>query len=399
MELKQLLKQKILVLDGAMGTMLQGYDLQEADFRGDRFQNHPLDLKGNHDVLTLTRPDVLRAVHEAYLDAGADILETNTFAATAIAQADYQLDGDVVVEINREAARIAREAADQRTAQTPEKPRFVFGVLGPTNRSASISPDVNDPGFRNITFEELSASYRSAAEALLIGGAHAILVETIFDTLNAKAAIFGLKELEEKRGTPVPIVISGTITDASGRTLSGQTTEAFYNSICHADPLAVGLNCALGAEELRPYVQALSRVATTHVSAHPNAGLPNEFGEYDQTPEAMASLIREFAQAGLPQPHWGLLRNDPGPYPSHRGSGGGLAAATDSRSAEADATFWIGAAGDRSRLIICKYRGADQRHRFRSLSKVDQSGRLRFCPRSRPRSGRKRRPAGGREHG
>ena len=292
------LQERILIIDGAMGTMLQRYGLEEKDYRGDRFPDVPGQLKGNHDVLCLTRPDVLRAVQKQYLDAGADILETNTFSSTTIAQADYHLEG-AVDDLNRESARIARELCDEYTAANPDKPRFVAGVLGPTNRTASISPDVNNPGFRNTSFEELRAAYAQATHALLDGGAHLILVETVFDTLNAKAALYAVMQVAEERGEDVPIMISGTITDASGRTLSGQTTEAFYNALAHSKPLSIGLNCALGAEQLRPYIAEMSRVAECYVSAHPNAGLPNEFGEYDETPEEMAAKVKEFATSGF----------------------------------------------------------------------------------------------------
>lgn len=297
-QLKQRLNDSILILDGAMGTMIQGYRLSEQDYRGDRFSQHPCDVKGNNDLLCLTRPDIIQAIHQSYLDAGADIVETNTFNATTIAMADYGME-NLVPEINREAARIARAAADTATAAYPEKPRFVAGVLGPTNRTASISPDVNNPGYRNVSFNELVAAYREAAFALIEGGCDILLIETIFDTLNAKAAIYAVKALFDDLGLELPIMISGTITDASGRTLSGQTTEAFWNSVAHAQPLAVGLNCALGARELRPYLEELSHIADTHISAHPNAGLPNAFGEYDQTPEQMTGIVAEFAESGL----------------------------------------------------------------------------------------------------
>ncbi|MFG0316466.1 MAG: methionine synthase [Planctomycetota bacterium JB042] len=296
--LPRLLAERILVLDGAMGTMLQQYELKEHDFRGDRFRDHSHDLQGNNDLLSITRPDIVRAIHDAYLDAGADILETNSFTATSIAQADYGLES-IAREMNREAARLAREACDAYAAKTPDRPRFVAGSLGPTNRTASISPSVNDPGARNVDFDTLREAYAEATRGLMEGGADLLLVETVFDTLNAKAAIFAIEEVFEELGRRLPVVVSGTITDASGRTLSGQTTEAFWNSIRHARPLAVGLNCALGAKELRPYLAELSRVADTHVSAHPNAGLPNEFGGYDETPETMAARIAEFAKSGL----------------------------------------------------------------------------------------------------
>ena len=296
-EFRALLGQRILILDCAMGTMIQSYGLSERDYRGERFEDHPNELKGNNDLLCLTQPRIIRDIHEATLEAGADIVETNTFNANKISQSDYGTE-DLAYELNREAARLAREAADAYTDQKPEKPRFVAGALGPTNRTASLSPDVNNPGFRNVTFDELREAYREAAKGLVDGGADLLLVETIFDTLNAKAAIFGIKEFLEEESLEVPIMISGTITDASGRTLSGQTTEAFWNSVCHADPVSVGLNCALGSKELRQYVEELSRVADVPVSAYPNAGLPNEFGEYDETPEMMASEVGEWAREG-----------------------------------------------------------------------------------------------------
>jgi 5-methyltetrahydrofolate--homocysteine methyltransferase len=307
------LARRILVIDGAMGTMVQSYKLEEADYRGERFaqgfdrQHEPArdaaaqpghDLKGNNDLLTLSRPDVIGAIHTAYLEAGADLVETNTFNATSISQADYHLE-HVVYELNKEGARLARACCDAIELKTPGKPRFVIGVLGPTSRTASISPDVNDPGFRNTNFEELRIAYREATAGLIDGGADTIMVETIFDTLNAKAALFAVEEEFEARGSRLPVMISGTITDRSGRTLSGQTAEAFYASVAHGRPLSVGLNCALGAKELRQYVDVLAQVAEGYVSAHPNAGLPNAFGEYDETPEDMAGLIGEFARSGL----------------------------------------------------------------------------------------------------
>jgi 5-methyltetrahydrofolate--homocysteine methyltransferase len=295
--LLSLLDERIVVLDGAMGTMLQSYKLSEADYRGTRFAAHSIDLKGNNDLLTLTRPDVVGEVHRAYLEAGADILETNTFTSTSIAQADYALES-VVYEMNRESARIARTIADEFTDEDPNRPRFVAGILGPTNRSACVGRDVHNPAHRDVTFEDLRRTYREAALALLEGGADFIMVETIFDTLNAKAAVYALRELEAEKNEPIPIMISGTITDLSGRTLTGQTTESFYNSMMHARPFCIGLNCALGAAELRPYVQEMARISDTKVSAHPNAGLPNAFGEYDQTAAEMAKLIRDFAESG-----------------------------------------------------------------------------------------------------
>jgi 5-methyltetrahydrofolate--homocysteine methyltransferase len=297
-KLPELLAQRILILDGAMGTMIQAHSLEEKDFRGDRFAGHAKDLRGNNDLLSLTQPQIIRDIHAAYLEAGSDLIETNTFNGTSIAQADYGTES-IVRELNRESARLAREAADAIESKDPSRPRYVAGVLGPTNRTASISPDVNDPGFRNVSFEQLRAAYLEATLGLLEGGADLLLVETIFDTLNAKAALYAILEHFESCGQRVPIMISGTITDASGRTLSGQTTEAFYHSIRHADPLIVGLNCALGANELRPYVDDLSTAAECYVSCHPNAGLPNEFGGYDDSPEAMAEVLAEFAESGF----------------------------------------------------------------------------------------------------
>ena len=314
--LEAALRERILVIDGGMGTMLQGHQLDETGFRGERFEHgrdsehahhhdghaheHAggCDLKGDNDLLTLTQPDIIRGVHEAYLAAGADLVETNTFNATRISQADYQLQ-HIAQELNHEGARVARAAADRFTAKTPDKPRFVIGVLGPTSRTASLSPDVNDPGFRNVTFEQLAENYTESANGLIDGGADVLMVETIFDTLNAKAALFALSELFRTRGARLPVMISGTITDRSGRTLSGQTAEAFYYSVRHARPLSVGFNCALGAEDLRPHIQTLSGIAECHVSTHPNAGLPNAFGEYDETPEQMAAVIGSFAHDGL----------------------------------------------------------------------------------------------------
>ncbi|UYF98382.1 methionine synthase [Halomonas sp. GD1P12] len=295
--LTQRLSRNILLLDGGMGTMLQNAALSEAEFRGERFKAWPSDLKGNNDLLALTQPELVARIHRDYLEAGADILETNTFNSTRLSQADYGME-ELVIELNREAARLARQVCDEVTEETGV-PRFVAGVLGPTSRTASLSPDVNDPAKRNVTFDALYENYYEAAAALIDGGSDLIMIETIFDTLNAKAAIYALEVLFEDLGKRLPVMISGTITDASGRTLSGQTTEAFWNSVRHAKPLTVGLNCALGAEELRPYLEELSTRADTYVSAHPNAGLPNEFGEYDQTPEEMAAIVGEFAQSGL----------------------------------------------------------------------------------------------------
>ncbi len=296
--IKNLLAERILILDGAMGTMIQSYKLEEDDYRGERFADHPCDLKGNNDLLTLVRPDIIKAIHGAYFEAGADIVETNTFNATSIAMADYQME-DLVYELNKQGAAVAREVADEFETKQPDKPRFVAGVLGPTNRTCSISPDVNNPGYRNITYIELVESYTEAIRGLVDGGADLILVETIFDTLNAKAALFAIDQFYEDHNIYLPIMISGTITDASGRTLTGQTTEAFWNSLRHAKPLSIGLNCALGPKDLRQYVEELSSIADTHVSAHPNAGLPNEFGEYDLDAEPMGEHIKEWAETGL----------------------------------------------------------------------------------------------------
>jgi 5-methyltetrahydrofolate--homocysteine methyltransferase len=297
-DIKQILKERILVLDGAMGTMIQRHTLEEEDFRGDKFKNHEHPLKGNNDLLSITRPDIIKDIHAKYYAAGADIAETNTFSGTTIAQADYHLE-DYVYELNFQSAKIAKEVADEFTAKEPHKPRFVAGSIGPTNRTASLSPDVNNPGYRAITFEELATAYKQQAKALLDGGVDLFLVETVFDTLNAKAALFAISELLEEENKDIPVMVSGTITDASGRTLSGQTTHAFLISLEHAPLLSIGLNCALGAKELRPYLQVLGKESPFLVSAHPNAGLPNEFGEYDESPEMMASQIKEFLDEGL----------------------------------------------------------------------------------------------------
>jgi 5-methyltetrahydrofolate--homocysteine methyltransferase len=292
------LKNRILVLDGAMGTMIQRYKLEEADFRKGWFENHPSSLKGNNDLLSLTRPEIIQQIHREYLEAGADIIETNTFSGTWIAQADYGLE-NAVYDINFHGAKIAREVADEFTKLTPNKPRFVAGSIGPTNRTASISPDVNDPGFRGITFDELVNAYTAQTEALLDGGCDILLVETVFDTLNAKAALFAIDEVFEKRNVRLPIMVSGTITDQSGRTLTGQTTDAFLVSVQHMPLLSIGLNCALGANMMRPYLQILSKQAPFAVSAHPNAGLPNEFGQYDETAAMMGEQIEEYLKEGI----------------------------------------------------------------------------------------------------
>ncbi len=289
---------RILVLDGAMGTMIQKHKLSEADYRGARFKDWGCDVKGNNDLLVLTQPDIIRSIHDAYFEAGADIAETNTFNATTISMADYGME-ELAYEINVQAAKLARASADAWTAKTPDKPRFVAGAMGPTNRTASVSPDVNDPGYRNVTFDELRIAYEEQARGLIEGGVDLLLIETIFDTLNAKAAGMAVLNVFDEMGLELPIMLSGTITDASGRTLSGQTTEAFWYSLRHLRPFSVGLNCALGAEALRPYVAELSKHADVMVSSHPNAGLPNEMGEYDQSPDEMAAHLREWAQDGL----------------------------------------------------------------------------------------------------
>ncbi|SNR73147.1 5-methyltetrahydrofolate--homocysteine methyltransferase [Maribacter sedimenticola] len=297
-DIKEILKERILILDGAMGTMLQRYKFTEEDFRGERFKDWEHPLQGNNDLLSLTQPDAIADVHRKYFAAGADIVETNTFSGTTIAMADYFME-DLVYELNYESARIAKMVADEFTAKEPNKPRFVAGSIGPTNKTASMSPDVNDPGYRAISFEELRVAYKQQVEALLDGGADILLVETIFDTLNAKAALFAIEEVKEERNIDVPIMVSGTITDASGRTLSGQTAEAFLISISHIPILSVGFNCALGANQLVPHLEVLSTKSEHAVSAHPNAGLPNAFGEYDETPEQMAEQIKEYAEKGL----------------------------------------------------------------------------------------------------
>ncbi len=298
MKIQDILKERILVLDGAMGTMIQRHILEEEDFRGDRFKNHSHPLKGNNDLLSITRPDIIKDIHRQYFAAGADVAETNTFSSTTIAQADYHLE-EYVYELNFQSAKIAKEAADEFTAKEPNKPRFVAGAVGPTNRTLSLSPDVNNPGYRAVTFDQLKTAYKQQVQGLIDGGVDLILVETIFDTLNAKAALFGIQELFEEIGKELPIMVSGTITDASGRTLSGQTTEAFLISVSHVPLLSIGLNCALGARQLRPYLQVLNEQAPFFVSAYPNAGLPNEFGQYDEGPQEMGSQIEEFLKEGL----------------------------------------------------------------------------------------------------
>lgn len=296
--IQKAIQNRILVLDGAMGTMLQRYNFSEDDFRGERFKDFPHPLKGNNDLLSITQPKAIREVHAQYFEAGADIVETNTFSSTTIGMADYHLE-ELVYELNFQSAKIAREVADEFTQKNPDKPRFVAGSIGPTNRTASMSPDVNDPGYRAVTFDDLRIAYKQQVEALIDGGCDLLLVETIFDTLNAKAALFAIEEVKEERKIDIPIMVSGTITDASGRTLSGQTVEAFLISISHIPLLSVGFNCALGADQLKPYLKRLARNTSLNISAHPNAGLPNAFGQYDQTPKEMQNLIREYLQENL----------------------------------------------------------------------------------------------------
>ncbi|WP_378182337.1 homocysteine S-methyltransferase family protein [Aquimarina sp. SS2-1] len=297
-DIKKILGERILVLDGAMGTMLQRHKFTEEDFRGERFKDWAVPVQGNNDLLSITQPEAIKEVHRLYFQAGADIVETNTFSGTTIAMADYEME-ELVYELNFQSAKIAKEVADEFTAKEPHKPRFVAGSIGPTNRTASMSPDVNDPGFRAVTFDELRVAYKQQVEALLDGGSDILLVETVFDTLNAKAALFAIEEVKDERNIEVPIMVSGTITDASGRTLSGQTAEAFLISISHIPMLSVGFNCALGASQLTPHLEVLAQKAGFAVSAHPNAGLPNAFGEYDETPEQMADQIKEYMDKSL----------------------------------------------------------------------------------------------------
>ena len=314
--LKQLystLSKRIMVLDGAMGTSIQTYKLEEEDFRKGHFEDHPSPLKGNNDLLSITRPEVIEEIHDSYFEIGADFASTNAFSGTTIAQADYNLE-DAVYQINYQSAQCARRSADRWTAKTPDQPRYVVGCLGPTNRTASISPDVNDPGARWVTFDELVEAYSQATHALIDGGSDLIMIETVFDTLNAKAALFAVIKVKEERNLPdLPVMVSGTITDASGRTLSGQTAEAFWVSLMHGNLLSIGLNCALGANDMLPHVKMLDKHATCLISAHPNAGLPNEFGEYDQTPEEMAEQVRPFLSEG----HVNIIGGCCGTTPAH----------------------------------------------------------------------------------
>ena len=298
MDIKKELQNRILVLDGAMGTMLQAYKFSEEDFRGERFKDYPTPLQGNNDLLSITQPEAIKTIHGKYFEAGADIIETNTFSGTTIAMADYQLE-DLVYELNYQSAKIAKEVATEFTLKEPHKPRFVAGSIGPTNRTASMSPDVNDPGFRAVTFNDLRIAYKQQVEALIDGGVDILLIETVFDTLNAKAALFAIEEVKDEKNIQIPIMLSGTITDASGRTLSGQTAEAFLISVSHISLLSVGFNCALGANLLQPHLEAIANKTPFAISAHPNAGLPNAFGEYDETPEEMGKQIEEYLKKDL----------------------------------------------------------------------------------------------------
>lgn len=297
-KIQKILQDRILVLDGAMGTMIQQYHFSEEDYRGTQFKNHPVSVKGNNDMLSITQPEAIKEIHREYLEAGADIIETNTFSSTTIAMADYNME-DFVYELNFQSAKIAKEVAEEFSKKDTSKPRFVAGSIGPTNKTASMSPNVNDPGFRAITFNDLRKAYKQQAEALIDGGVDLLLVETIFDTLNAKAALFAIEEIKSERKITIPVMVSGTITDASGRTLSGQTAEAFLISISHIPLLSVGFNCALGAKQLTPHLEVLSKKSELNISAHPNAGLPNAFGEYDETPEQMASQIKDYLDKNL----------------------------------------------------------------------------------------------------
>lgn len=297
-EIQEILKERILVLDGAMGTMIQEYNFSEEDYRGEKFKDFHLSVKGNNDMLSLTQPEVIKEIHQKYLEVGADIIETNTFSSTSIAMADYEMEA-FVYEINFQSAKLAKEATQEYNLKDPSKPRFVAGAIGPTNRTASMSPDVNDPGYRAVTFDDLREAYKQQVEALIDGGVDLLLVETVFDTLNAKAALFAIEEVKEARGLNIPTMLSGTITDASGRTLSGQTAEAFLVSVSHIPLLSVGFNCALGANLLQPHLEVIAQKSDFAISAHPNAGLPNAFGEYDETPEEMAAQIEEYLKKDL----------------------------------------------------------------------------------------------------
>ena len=378
--LHELLAERILILDGAMGTMIQRHKLTEAGFRGDRFKNHPKDLKGNSDLLVLTQPAIIGGIHREYLEAGADIIETNTFTSTVIAQADYGLES-FVREMNVEGARLARAAADEWTARTPDRPRFVAGAIGPMNRTLSISPDVNDPSFRGMTFDQTRDAYMEQVRGLIEGGADLLLLETIFDTLNSKAGIVAIEQVFEEKGVRLPVLISVTITDRSGRTLSGQTLDAFYTSIRHARPLSVGINCALGARDMRPYLAELARIAECYVSSYPNAGLPNAFGEYDELPDETAALLRDFAESGFVNILGGCCGTTPdhiravakvveGVKPRELPDGSWLSASNEQRTTSNESLFAIQRSRDTddpARQQLPDDRRADQRHRLRPV--------------------------------
>ena len=358
-DLYELSKERILVLDGAMGTMIQNLKFEEEDFRGARFKDFHTDLKGNNDLLSLTQPDHIRNIHLEYLNAGADIIETNTFNSTRISQSDYDTQ-EYTFEINFESAKLAKEAVNIYMEQNPGTSKFVAGALGPTNKTASISPDVNNPGFRGISFDELKDNYYEQAKALIEGGADILLVETIFDTLNAKAALFAIESLFEDIEKKYPVMVSGTITDASGRTLSGQTVEAFWISVNHIDLFSIGLNCALGAEEMRPHIQTLSKISNCLVSSHPNAGLPNEFGEYDQTPDAMKLLIKDFAESGFVNIVGGCCGTTPGHIKAMARDRERNSCESSSRSINAFRIFWTRATNYEAGVEFCQCRRANQ---------------------------------------
>ena len=397
-ELTALLRERILVIDGAMGTAIQRDRPAEAGYRGERFADWPSDLQGNNDLLTITQPDIIARSTASTSTAGADIIETNTFNANAISLSDYGME-ELAYELNLEAARLARRSADEATAQTPDKTRYVAGALGPTTRTASISPDVNDPGARNVSFDQLVAAYAEATNGLLDGGSDLVFIETIFDTLNAKAAIFAVETVFEERGRRWPVIVSGTITDASGRTLSGQVTEAFWTSIRHVAPLAVGLNCALGAKEMRPYIAEMSRVADSFVSCYPNAGLPNAFGEYDETPDETAALHRRVRRGRLRQPGGRLLRDHARPHRGDRPRGRGQAGPQGPRGGAGHAAVGPRAVHPHRGQPVRERRRAHQHHRLGTVPQPDQGRRLRHrADRGRP-AGREWRAGHRRQHG
>ena len=396
--LEELLRTRILILDGAMGTLIQAHALEEADFRGQLFANHHKDLKGCNDLLSLTRPDIIEKIHRQYFEAGADIVETNTFNSTSVSLAEYGLESEVYA-INRAAAELARRAADDFTARDPEKPRFVAGSIGPTSRTASLSPDVNNPGFRAISFDELAASYREQVEGLYDGGADVLMPETTFDTLNLKACLFAISQFFEERGVELPVMVSVTITDASGRTLSGQTVEAFWNSVSHFPMLSVGFNCALGPDRMRPYLEELSRIAPCFVSCHPNAGLPNEFGGYDETPAQMRRVLCEFAENGWLNVVGGCC----GTTPEHIRV---IAEGMESISPRVRPSIpgYSRLSGLEPLTLrpegnFIDGRRADQRHRLEKVRPPGPQRRLRSGPRSGPRPGRQRSQRPRRQHG